>query len=465
MKAPLVTGSIRGASDDAVTLCGSAGGGPISVVMAHTDSAWWRRVDGWLTPALLAADPRQLTQARLAVLVGATSAAFGPIFTLMYAAIGMNAAASVVAVAAGYLMTAPLVLRWTGSTVWVGHQAASALWGVIVGLAALTGGLDSPATPWLGGVLLVGLFTGGWRVRFTWLVVSLLTFLALAAGETAGAPFGELDPTLAYWLRLSSLIGSTLFTGLLVVVARLEHDVMRRHLQQQVAHATEADRAKSMFLANMSHELRTPLNAILGYTDLVDEELADLGVDDARADLGRVRRSGRHLLALIDDLLDLSRIEVGALQLRTGPHDLRAVCAEVVAALGPLADAAGTTLHTDLAPAPASCDRVRVAQIMTNLAHNAIKFGRGQPVTLRTAVVGGRAVAEVIDSGPGLTAEELGRVFDEFQQAHPSIRAQHGGTGLGLTISRRLARAMGGELTGASTPGAGATFRLELPAA
>lgn len=403
-------------------------------------------------------------QARLAVVMGLTTAVWGPVFVLVYLAAAMPWAAAVVAAGTVYLLTVPWVLRVTESTEVAGHHTASALWFVIVGLSVFTGGIESSAPPWLVACGFLGMAVGGWRPGVLWLILSLVTYVGLALGELAGVPYGEAPESVSLWLRTTSLLGCTAFVASLVLVFQLEHDIMRRRLDEQVVQLSAADRAKSLFLANMSHELRTPMNAILGYTELVEETLDDDAHATARDDLGHVLTASRHLLALIDDLLDLSRIEVGALRLDLAEHDVGEVCRDVVAALRPVAEAAGVPLVVDLAPARCRCDRVRVAQIVTNLAHNAVKFSDDTEVRVRCAVEGSTVVVEVIDQGPGMTEEQLGRVFDEFQQADPSIRATHGGTGLGLTISRRLARAMEGELTGTAEVGKGCRFRLELPA-
>ncbi len=269
---------------------------------------------------------------------------------------------------------------------------------------------------------------------------------------------------MSVWLHGSSLIGVCTFVFVLGTVFQNESQSMGRRLETQVTQLSEANRAKSLFLANMSHELRTPMNAILGYSELITEDLeADAGAD-VLPDVERVHHAGTHLLSLIDDLLDLSRIEIGVMELDIERHDLAAIARDVSNRLRPLANASDTTLVLDTEEAWSACDPVRTAQIVTNLVHNAVKFDAGGRVEVRCGV-DVCAWVEVEDHGPGLSEAELSAVFDEFQQAHPSVRAEHGGTGLGLTISRRLARAMDGDVRGTGSPGDGCTFRLELPRA
>jgi len=423
------------------------------------------RLDAWLTPGILRGNARRVSQARLALLMGLTTAVWGPVFSVVYLWLGMPSSAAVVAACTIYLATAPLILRWTESLELAGHQTASAMWLVIVALSLLSGGIHSSAPPWLVACSFLGLSLGGWRPALVWLGISLLTIVGLAAVDLWGVPIPQAPAGTIVYLRATSLVGAALFVFSLVVVFQVEHDAMGRHLRAQVVALSEANRAKSLFLANMSHELRTPMNAILGYTELVDEELRDRDQPDLADDLGRVRTAGHHLLALIDDLLDLSRIEVGAMEMDVADHPMDDVCREVLQAIDPFARTQGTEVVAELVPAMVRCDRVRAAQIVTNLVHNAVKFDAGGRVVVRCAVEASWVVVEVTDSGPGLSEEHLERVFEEFQQAHPAIRSTHGGTGLGLTISRRLARAMGGDVMGRSTLGHGCCFRVTLPVA
>jgi signal transduction histidine kinase len=247
----------------------------------------------------------------------------------------------------------------------------------------------------------------------------------------------------------------------------------RRALEQEVAARTaelalanrrlaQASEAKSQYLANMSHELRTPLNAILGYTQL----LADEARDDGRgtADLERVERAGTHLLALVNDVLDLSKIEAGRMEFTLGAVELGPLVTDVLDALRPVIERAGATVTTDLPPGlVALADAHRVRQILTNLVGNAVKFTGAGAVAIRGLDLDGALRIEVRDSGPGIPPDAAARLFRPFAQASASTARTHGGTGLGLVISRELARAMNGDVAFSSVPGAGATFWLDLP--
>lgn len=238
-------------------------------------------------------------------------------------------------------------------------------------------------------------------------------------------------------------------------------------LRQALVHAEVADRMKSAFLATMSHELRTPLNSIIGFTGIVLQGLAGPLNDEQGKQLGMVRNSARHLLALINDVLDISKIEAGQLEVRREPFDPRASIDQVVATVGPLAAEKGLDLVAEIEDdlGEMTADQRRVEQILLNLLSNAVKFTDEGSVRLSVATSdGGRAVRfRVVDSGIGISAEDLADLFQPFKQVDTGIARQHEGTGLGLAICRRLATLMGGTITASSTPGVGSEFVVDLP--
>ncbi|MGD2147752.1 MAG: GAF domain-containing protein [Anaerolineae bacterium] len=243
-----------------------------------------------------------------------------------------------------------------------------------------------------------------------------------------------------------------------------------RALREAKAAAEAANRTKSTFLANMSHELRTPLNAIIGYSEMLMEDAEDEGLDALYADLDKIHGSGLHLLALINDVLDLSKIEAGRMELYLETFDVAPMLEEVVTTVQPLVErndsrlelrAAGdlSTLHGDL---------TKVRQSLFNLLSNAAKFTEGGTVTLeafRDAVDGRDWLTfRVRDTGIGMTSEQMGRLFEAFSQADASTGRRYGGTGLGLVITRRFCQMMGGDVTVESEHGVGSTFTIRLPA-
>ena len=230
--------------------------------------------------------------------------------------------------------------------------------------------------------------------------------------------------------------------------------------------AMEATRTKSQFLANMSHELRTPLNAVIGLAEMLAEDAEDDGLDDFVEPLQRILRAGRHLLHLINEILDLSKIEAGRLDLVIEKFDLRTLADEVADTARTLAarNNNGMLWESSDDLGKMSADITRVRQVLLNLLSNACKFTENGEVELTVAREDGQVVASVRDSGIGLTAEQMERLFEEFSQADASTTRKYGGTGLGLAISRRLCRMMGGDIEVASTPGEGSLFTMRLPA-
>jgi signal transduction histidine kinase len=253
----------------------------------------------------------------------------------------------------------------------------------------------------------------------------------------------------------------------------LEDRVRERTEQLAVAtrRAQQANKAKSVFLANMSHELRTPLNAVIGYAEIVEEDLAGGDIGQSAADLGRIRGSAMHLLKLINEILDLSRIEAGKLELHLRNVELAPLLREAVDTVIPVAAKNGTRcgLILDENAAHVRADETRLRQCVLNLLSNAAKFTANGTITVhaRPCMIGSAAgiALTVRDTGPGIRSEDLLRLFQPFVQADNSKTRSHDGAGLGLAITRRLARAMGGDVAAASEIGKGSTFTLYLPAA
>ena len=233
--------------------------------------------------------------------------------------------------------------------------------------------------------------------------------------------------------------------------------------------ADEANRTKSGFLANMSHELRTPLNAIIGVTEMLQEDARDLKRDDQIEPLDRVMRAARHLLALINDILDLSKIEAGRMELHVESFSVTQTIDDVVKTVETLAAKNANRVVTDRSPAlePMQADQMRVRQALLNLLSNANKFTERGTITInaRQQDEDGQSwiTIAVTDSGIGMTAEQMGKLFQEFSQADSSTTRKYGGTGLGLAISRRFCQMMGGDISVESELGRGSTFTIRLP--
>jgi GAF domain-containing protein/DNA-binding response OmpR family regulator len=239
-------------------------------------------------------------------------------------------------------------------------------------------------------------------------------------------------------------------------------------IQDKNRQLEEASQHKSQFLASMSHELRTPLNAIIGLTEMMASNAKRFGTEKALEPLNRVHRAGTHLLGLINQVLDLSKIEAGKLELSPESVSLAPLIDEVIGTARHLAEQNKNRLVVEAAPdlGALTVDPMRLRQILLNLLSNACKFTKQGDVALRVRRVtnGGNWIELAIaDTGIGMTPEQMGKLFEEFSQAEASTAKRFGGTGLGLAISRKLARMMGGDVTVTSTPGTGSVFTVRLP--
>ena len=236
-------------------------------------------------------------------------------------------------------------------------------------------------------------------------------------------------------------------------------------IQDKSRQLAEASQHKSRFLANMSHELRTPLNAILGYTELILDRVYGDTPDKMRGVLERIERNGRHLLGLINDVLDLSKIEAGQLVLSLSDYSLKSVIQTVFSAVEPLAREKQIALKIDLAQElpQGHGDERRLTQVLLNLVGNAIKFTDVGEVSIKGSSADGSFNVAVRDTGPGISTADQAKLFQEFQQADNSITKKKGGTGLGLAISRRIIEMHGGRIWVESSPGHGSTFSFTFP--
>ncbi|MES1156291.1 MAG: ATP-binding protein [Alphaproteobacteria bacterium] len=277
----------------------------------------------------------------------------------------------------------------------------------------------------------------------------------------------------------ASIADSYLFDRAHVENIRLREHVRERTaeladlLQQQSElkeRAESANIAKSQFLANMSHELRTPLNAIIGYGEIIREDSDDLKLDGIGADAQRVIGAAQHLLSLINDMLDLSKIEAGRVEVEVMAFDAAGLAQEALETVRVAALAKDVHLKLDLDRqlGEGRTDGFKLKQCLINLLSNAVKFSENGAVTLRGRRAPSRGadmlVFDVVDTGIGMDAAQVARLFKPFQQADASITRRFGGTGLGLSITQKLARLMGGDVSVVSAPGAGSTFTLTVRA-
>jgi signal transduction histidine kinase/DNA-binding response OmpR family regulator len=289
----------------------------------------------------------------------------------------------------------------------------------------------------------------------------------IARGTTVGLLVGDNKPSgrpiLPHTVELLQTFAS--HAAVAVENARLFQELQDKGHELEVA-----SRAKSQFLANMSHELRTPMNAVIGVSEMLLEDARDLGRDEEIEPLERILRAGRHLLTLINDILDLSKIEAGKMDFHPETFSVTTMVEDVVATIRPMAEKNGNQIVLQCPESVGAmwADPTRVRQALLNLASNASKFTEQGTITV---AVDRRRDGErdwitmrVADTGIGMTPEQMAKLFQDFTQADASTTRKYGGTGLGLAISRRFCRMMGGDITAESIPGQGSTFTIRLPA-
>ncbi|NTU79718.1 MAG: HAMP domain-containing histidine kinase [Chloroflexales bacterium] len=299
-------------------------------------------------------------------------------------------------------------------------------------------------------------YTRLWRIMLGLQACFFLGYL-LACGLAVSGHTALLLP-----LAGIALCGGALFVWLM---ARLGAATIA-DIQAARGEAEAASVARSTMLANMSHELRTPLSTIIGYSDVLLEEAEARGEARPNGDLREIRGAGARLLSLLDDILDHARLEAGRIDLHPRPVDLPALVDDLAATLQPLADQRRNHLRLSLAPdlPPLVADKARLRQILITLLTNACAFTEDGRVTLRVTGGWGELIFTVSDTGVGMNREQLAHLFQPYAQATGHTVRRYGGTGLGLTIARELARMMGGDITVVSAPGRGSVFTLRLPA-
>jgi signal transduction histidine kinase/DNA-binding response OmpR family regulator len=257
--------------------------------------------------------------------------------------------------------------------------------------------------------------------------------------------------------------------GVDITKRKQAEDAVQSALVEKLS-AQSANKAKSLFLANMSHELRTPLNAIIGYSELLVEETFEEGQEEMSSDLLKIKSAGKHLLSLINEILDLSKIEAGRMELHTEEFNFPVLIEDVIATAQPLVSRNGNSLvlERDCDLTYVYSDSTKLRQVLLNLISNASKFTDHGKITISISSCQQEGEdwfdINITDTGIGMTSEQLSRVFEPFSQADTSTTRRYGGTGLGLTITKRFCEMLGGDIHASSEPGVGSTFAIHLPA-
>ncbi len=415
----------------------------------------------------------------MVVSVSATAMILGPAYVAVFWYFGytlMTICATLTSVA---LLTTPIVLRQSRSVVLAGNLLSLWLFAAVTLYSFSMGGLGAPGTLWHCSFPIVGFALASFRSGVFWTSAAIIEIVVLFATQRAGwlRPPVSLSEESLQWIGLSSDLGLVLIILVFTLAfesqknAALERlSAANRELEKANEEVREASRAKSEFLANMSHEIRTPMNGVLGMARRLTK--SELAPEDERV-AGIIRRSAQALLAILDDVLDLSKVEAGQLTVEKGPTDPRSLIDDTVELLSGAARDKNITLTTeidDTACRMIESDPVRLRQVLVNLVANAVKFTEvgGVDIRLVSSPARGsetqpRVRFEVTDSGIGIAKEHQATIFDVFTQADASTTRRFGGTGLGLAISARLVELLGGAIGVDSDLGRGSTFWFEVP--
>lgn len=378
-----------------------------------------------------------------------------------------------------------VVLRFSGSVSFAGNVLLVDMWGMLHVLGIFLHGSHEVPLAWVLMLPALAIIICNTPSGIAWTVFGVLevSFFIWWYAEGNGPQVwvgqeGRLTVFALTHLCLLALLVSTTF-----LYEEFKDKTLDRLSSTNVKLATardralEANRAKSVFVANMSHELRTPLNAVIGYADMLAEDVEAISPAELRADLARIKSSGKHLLRLINELLDFSRLEAGRIGLDRELFSIELLARELVQTMEQEAEKNENRLKFELSSRPEEepdkaflSDPTKLRQCLYNLISNACKFTTEGEIAVRLKVLRASseqgadlAVFEVVDDGIGMTPEQLERVFEPFVQAEESIARRFGGTGLGLSLSRRLAEVLGGSLEAYSEEGKGSRFVLSVP--
>ena len=446
------------------------------------------RMIDWFIPAEFAHEREKRQRARMFLI----SHFFGPVIGnsipgylyVLNIDRGFNVAVLAAAINAFWLY--PIVLRLTGrynllALVSVQNLLFAILWG-----CWFYGGTSSPFLPWLLVVPILAFFyMGSDRSTRLWVLGLISTNLVGFYGiYSLGTPDQRIPLSSLETIGIVSTLAAAVYVSMMalyyakILASQVElESVMKGHLatgaelRRATVEAERAGVAKADFLAKMSHELRTPLNAVIGYSQILLEDAAEEGDTETAADLEKIHGAGHHLLRLVNEVLDLSKIEAGKMELSPETIELSGFVREAVDSHREAAVTNGNTVSLDLQEPLGTivCDAMKVQQALGQLLDNAVKFTKGGEITVSVhremTDRGEEVVMAVRDTGIGIAADILPSLFEKFSVADDTSTSKYGGTGLGLTLSLALCRLMGGDVAAESEVGKGSCFTLRLPTA
>jgi signal transduction histidine kinase/AmiR/NasT family two-component response regulator len=431
--------------------------------------AYARAIWGGLIPAELRGDPQTLRRAHRVVAFHLAMLFWVPVFAIIYLMLNAPLSTNIVFSAGVGLIGSLLLLRRSRSPEL--HGNIICLLGTLTytSLAFFNGGPESPAVMWFVSLPIMSLLLCGPSAALFWTATSMAIVGGFALGLEVGFVFPNESSPFAYrFLYLTGTTGLIACVYILASVFKRVENAALEALHAALIRAECADRAKSEFLANMSHEIRTPMTAILGFSELLAAQHPDSQSDA----VATIRRNGEYLLQIIDDILDLSKIEAGEMsveKLRCSPVE---IAGDVVTLMRARVEGKGLRLCVEFhgpLPATIQTDPTRLRQILFNIVGNATKFTERGWIHLLVRLLPISITEEpriefsVADTGIGMSSEQLSKLFRPFMQADSSTARRFGGTGLGLTICKRIASLLGGDVTVSSTPGVGTTFCVRLP--
>lgn len=441
----------------------------------------------WFIPADIAVDREMRKQARMFLISHLFGPFIGNVVPLALYILDPNPgyAVAVLAISITGFWIFPFILRA------VGHYNVLALISIqnlmfcILWSCFFYGGVTSPTLPWVLTIPLLAFFYLGSSPKLRLVVLGMfaLNFMAFWGFTMAGyARTPAMDFAALQGLGLVSTVAASLYVTMMALFyakvlasqGELESE-MRGHLETaaELRRATEeaerAGAAKADFLAKMSHELRTPLNAVIGYSQLLLEDATDENDAETAADLERIHSAGHHLLHLVNEVLDLSKIEAGKMELDNEEIELAPLIENAVAHFRPAAERRGNSIAMDLAPMLGSivCDGSKLRQALFQIVDNAVKFTKDGSITIRATRAGPQTAQcisiRVEDTGIGIAKEQIGYLFEQFTVGDDSSSSKYGGTGLGLALGRKLCRLMGGDIVAESQDGRGSAFTIIVP--